>query len=139
MTDVSLTLEAGEWNGIFDLTISDMHNNIAIKPSLSKGVNKVDLKLELPNKLIFELNGKNNESDTLVDTLSGQVLRDKYIRVTEFIVDQKPFDPNRIAQMFTLLTEHNETVYSSYWGFNGTVELDMPYKSSLEYHLSNLI
>ena len=69
----------------------------------------------------------------------GQVLRDKYIRVTEFIVDQKPFDPNRIAQMFTLLTEHNETVYSSYWGFNGTVELDMPYKSSLEYHLSNLI
>ena len=139
MTDVSLTLEAGECNGLFDLTISDMHNNIAIKPNLVQGTNKVDLKIELPNKLIFELNGKNNESDTLVDTLSGQVLRDKYIRVVDFIVDKKPFDPNRIAQMFTLSTENNETVYSSYWGFNGTVELDIPHKNSLEYHLSNLI
>jgi len=139
MMDVKIILEAGECNGFLDVCILDQHKNVLLKPQLNLGKNEINFRCELPNRLNFILSNKNNRRDTVVDPLHGGVVRDKYIKVIDFYVDHKPLDRNRTKQMFTLFTENNGTIQSAYWGFNGNVELMMPYKSSFEFHLSNLV
>ena len=139
MIDVKIILEAGECNGFFDLCILDQDKNILQRPILSSGKNEINFRCHIPNQLSFKLSNKNNKRDTVVDPLHGNVVRDKYIKVIDFYVDNKPLDRNRTKQMFTLVSENHGTIQSAYWGFNGTVDLDMPYKNSFEFHLSNLV
>ena len=139
MIDVTIIIEAGYCNGLFDVKISDNNNNISFEPKLNPGLNEINLKLKLPNKLVFHLTGKNYKKDTIIDPVSKKIIQDRYIKIVDFKVDNKPFDENRIKQMFLLKSENNGIINSSYWGFNGFVEFDLPHDNSLDLHLSNLV
>ena len=139
MINVKMTLEAGECNGIFCLRVADKENNISFQPDLRPGMNKLNLDVKTPNTLKFYLNGKDHKRDTVVDPISRKIVKDKYVKVVDFQIDNKPFDQNRIKQMFVLESENNGTIKSSYWGFNGCAEFDLPYEDSLDLHLSNLL
>jgi len=139
MIDIKIILEAGECNGFLNLCILDQNKNVLQQPRFDLGKNEINFRCNIPNRLNFKLSNKNNNRDTVVDPLHGNVVRDKYIKIIDFYVDNKPLDRNRVKQMFTLVTEKNGTVQSAYWGFNGCVELDMPYNNSFEFHLSNLV
>lgn len=133
-----MLVEAGECNGFFDLKIFDQQQTVQLNPEFKQGINEIILDLDLPNTLFFDLQGKNHDCDTEVDD-KGNIIRDKYLKVIEFLVDNKPVKSDKTKQMFILQSENNGEIHSSYWGFNGKVELDLTYESALDFHLSNLL
>jgi hypothetical protein len=138
MIELTLIVEAGESNGLMSLVISDKVGKVyQIKP-LCEGKNQIEIAVETPNKLIFTLTGKNNRHDTLLDSKTGTIIKDKFIKITGVEIDGKPLNENRVAQMFTLRTQENREINSAFWGFNGCVEFDLPYADSLDLHLTNL-
>ena len=139
MIGIKILLEAGECNGFFDMAVQDHLGNILSDPKLHSGTNTVEFRCSLPNTLRFVLSGKDNRRDTVVDPIHGSIIQDKFVNVLDFYVDNKPLNVNKTKKLFTLHTEDDVKIRSSYWGFNGTVDLDMPYKNSFEFHLSNLV
>jgi hypothetical protein len=139
MTEIELVLEAGECNGLMTISITDKNKSFVSRPTLHEGVNKIKLSTIMPNTLIISLDNKNNRKDTILDSQSQKVIKDKYVKVIDFIMDGKPFPKDRVSQMFEIKTRSNGTIKTSYWGFNGEVTLDLPHDDSLKTHLSNII
>ena len=77
MINLLLHLEVGESNGVMNLTIVDQHDKIYLSDKLSEGKNVVELDVDTPNKLVFNLSGKNNRKDTILDKSTGKILKDK--------------------------------------------------------------
>ncbi len=136
MIKIKLIIEAGESNGVLNLLITDNKKTIELKPKIKSGLNEIDFKLETPNVLIFEVSGK-TPRDTVIDKASNKILRDKYLKVLGFHIDDKPLDTHKVQQMFVLDSEKNGKIQSSYWGFNGTVAFELTHKDSLALHLAN--
>ena len=138
MIDLKITLEAGKSNGLMSITINDIQGNNYPVGALVEGTNIISLNVTTPNKLILTILGKNNKRDTVLDNVTGAIIKDKFVKVVSLEIDGKPLNEHRVAQMFVLKTINGNDVNSAFWGFNGTVELDLPYKDSLDFHLSNL-
>jgi len=138
MINLLLHLEVGESNGVMNLTIVDHHDKIYWSDKLSEGKNVVELDVDTPNKLVFNLSGKNNRRDTILDKSTGKILKDKFIKITSVEINGKPLNKNVVAKMFVLHTESKEQINSSFWGFNGSVDFDLPYADALDLHLTNL-
>ena len=138
MIKIKLHLDVGESNGVMDLKITDHNSRTYHDNTLSQGKNIVELDVYTPNTLIFDLSGKNNRRDTVLDKRTGEIVRDKFIKMVGVEIDGKPLNEHRVAQMFTLKTETNEEIKSAFWGFNGRVYFDLPYEDALDLHLTNL-
>ena len=138
MINLLLHLEVRESNGVMNLTIVDQHDKIYLSDKLSEGKNVVELDVDTPNKLVFNLSGKNNRKDTILDKSTGKILKDKFIKITSVEINGKPLNKNRVAKMFVLQTESKEQINSAFWGFNGSVDFDLPHADALDLHLTNL-
>jgi 23S rRNA pseudoU1915 N3-methylase RlmH len=138
MIRLKFITEVGESNGVMRLDITDSHNkNYDIRP-LEVGHNTTEITVEAPNKLFLKLTGKNNRRDTVIDKNTGKIIKDKFVKVIGLEIDGKPLGSHRVAQMFTLKNENNDEINSAFWGFNGMVELDIPYTDALDMHLANM-
>ena len=137
MTNIKIKFEAGECNGFFDMVIKNETKDLNFSPFISQKQNSVNLDITLPNKIFFHLSGKNHNFDSELDE-QNNIIHDKFIKITDLAVDNKPVDADVVKKLFVLKTENNREINSVYWGFNGVAELDLSYKTSLDFHLSNL-
>lgn len=139
MINLKLHLDVGKSNGIMDLTITD-HNGKAYEiDKLAEGKNTLEIGVDTPNKLTFNLSGKDNRRDTILDPSTGKISKDKFIKVLGVEIDGKPLNEHRVAQMFVLETEDQpKQINSAFWGFNGSVKFDLPHQDALDLHLANL-
>lgn len=138
MIEFKITIQAGESNGVMALAINDIRKKSYPVEALVEGTNVISFEVVVPNKLIFSVSGKNNRRDTVVDKETGEIIQDKFIKVIGLEVDGKPLNEHRVAQMFMLKTVDGDKINSAFWGFNGMIELDLPYEDALDFHLNNL-
>jgi len=139
MTKINLIVEAGECNGLMKLDISDSTNTILSTPNLKSGVNDIEVEVKTPCVLLLHVSGKNPNRDTLVDPATHKVVQDKYLKILDVYIDNKPLDRNKVQQMFVLESESKGKINTSYWGFNGIVSFELLHKDSLELHLANIL
>jgi hypothetical protein len=90
---------------------------------LPAGETRVTCQLQLPCAVTICVSGKGTR-DTEQDH-SGQILRDKHILLKDLLIDRMSVSPYWLPRFVTLSTESGQTVPSNYWGFNGTVQLDL--------------
>ena len=134
---IKLEIDASEYNGFLNLEVFDKNKKLSVIPKFVTGYNSLNLEVSIPNTLYFNLSGKNHKRDTLIDSNTNKIIKDKSLQIIGMSIDGKPLNKNRVAKMFYLKTEENKLINSAYWGFNGSVELALNCKDSLEYHLSN--
>ena len=139
MTKINLIVEAGESNGLMMLDISDSTNTVLSTPNLKSGVNDIEVEVKTPCVLLLHVSGKNPNRDTLVDPATHKVVKDKYLKILDVYIDNKPLDRNKVQQMFVLESESKGKINTSYWGFNGIVSFELLHKDSLELHLANIL
>lgn len=89
---------------------------------LSSGIFTHTIFIDFPTKCFFLLSGK-GEFDTLVDE-DGNILQDKFIHLVDIKIDNLSIDQHYLPRFVEFTTEKNETILSSYWGFNGTCLID---------------
>jgi len=87
----------------------------------------VDIDVELPTTVEFQLSGK-NPSDTVVK--NGEILADKYVKLETIVVDGFTIFPYQVSERYLTLTTNNTTISADYWGVNGiakfTIDQDDP-------------
>lgn len=138
MTKVNFIMEAGECNGVMDVTITDSNETLSISPRLQKGINNIEILLKTPNILKIDLCGKTHR-DTRMDPVTKNIIQDKYLKMLDVLIEGKPLDRNKVQQMFVIDTEKNGKIRTSYWGFNGTVSMHLEHEDPLYLHLYNII
>jgi len=74
--------------------------------------------IDFPGQLIIYLDGKNNNTDTLVNE-AGEITQDKYVQLAQVKVDRM-IVPDSFLQKWPLV---NDSFTTTYFGFNGTVKL----------------
>ena len=74
-------------------------------------------------------------NDTIIDD-TGDIVADTYFKLVGLSIDRMPsFSDYMYNQV--LHTESGKLVKSNYWGFNGTVEIDLPEENSFFWALDN--
>jgi len=139
MTKINLIVEAGECNGLMKLDILDSIDTVLYNPKIKNGTNNIELEVKTPCVLFLKVYGKNRNRDTLVDPATHKVVKDKYLKILDVYIDNKPLDRNKVQQMFVLESESKGKINTSYWGFNGIVSFELLHKDSLELHLANIL
>lgn len=140
MTKINLIIEAGEYNGLMKLDISiTKDGTVLYNPEIKNGINNIEIEVKIPCVLFFKIYGKNPNRDTLIDPATHRVVKDKYLKITDVYIDNKPLDKNKVQQMFVLESENNGKIHTSYWGFNGIVSFELLQEDSLELHLANML
>ena len=139
MTKINFIIEAGECNGLMKLDILDSNDTVLYKPEIKNGTNNIEIEVKTPCVLFLKVYGKNHNRDTLVDPATHKVVKDKYLKITDVYIDNKPLDKNKVQQMFVLESENNGKIHTSYWGFNGIVSFELLQEDSLELHLANML
>ena len=117
-------LEYGTYNGQLDLTI----NNVKVTS------NTVNLKLVLPTQIIINVAGKDYNCDTLVDPL-GKILDDKYVKLVGLHIGGIPVEEVNLFKILQYQTDTGRSMNDPYWGFNGTITVDLDQENFIKYLL----
>lgn len=123
-TDISLFFEYGTYNGRMCATLNG-------QPITSS---EVHLRLQLPSQLVFDISGKDYNHDTQVDQ-QGNITNDKYVKLLGLRIGGIPVEEVNIFKILNYQTDLGTTINSVYWGFNGTVTIDINQENFIKYLL----
>jgi len=123
-TNITLFLEYGSYNGLMDVTI----NNQKVTST------EVSLELVLPAQLIINVSGKNYNCDTLVSN-DGRVIDDKYVKLVELRIGGIPVEEVNLFKIIKYQTDQGRLLNDAYWGFNGTITVDIDQENFIKYLL----
>lgn len=124
-TKIDLAFEFGTYNGGMNLTLNG-------EPVTT---NQVHLDLELPAVLVFTLSGKDYNHDTEVNQ-EGVITNDKYVKLLGISIGGIPLEEVNLLKILDYQTDQNTTIaHSTYWGFNGTVTIDIKQQNFIKYLL----
>lgn len=96
---------------------------------------EIKIPLDLPDRISLQFTNKDAMTDTIVDE-KGNIIEDKYVQFTDVKLDCFSLGEVFLHQKIKILTEDNNTIYTSYIGFNGIVTLDFEKDNVLEQYLS---
>lgn len=85
----------------------------------------IKIEIQLPSLVTLIFSGKNQETDTLMDS-QGNILQDVHVKIKSIRIDGLEIPEWSIQKKITLETDTGMLVSSSYIGFNGTMRIDMP-------------
>ena len=139
MTKINLIIEAGECNGVMKLDVSSSAHTMLSTPEIKSGVNDLEVEVKTPCMLLLKVSGKDPDRDTLIDPATHRIVKDKYLKILDVYIDNKPLDRNKVQQMFVLESDTKGKINTSYWGFNGVVTFELLQEDSLELHLANML
>lgn len=88
--------------------------------------------IDFPGQLIIYLDGKNNNTDTLVNE-AGEITQDKFVQLTQVNVDRMVV-PDNFLQKWPLV---NDSFTTTHFGFNGTVKLQFNEPNSFYWLTKN--
>lgn len=114
---IEFDFESGLVNGesmIVEL-IND-HKSIRLE-NLSSGITTGQLEVIFPTTVEILITGK-KEFDTEVDE-QGNIISDKYIKLTDIRVDGLSVDDNYLARFVEFDTLEHGKIITNYFGFNG--------------------
>ena len=79
--------------------------------------------IELPTQVKIKISGKNNKYDTKIDS-NGNIYEDLAVIIESISLDKFKLEEQYLSQKISILTETGDTHTTSYYGFNGTVNID---------------
>lgn len=133
-SNLKLTFEVGTIdNRSMSLTINNQ-GHISLYSNLSEGIFVYQDQIEFPCDFKIIVDGK-GPLDTQVDE-QGNILQDKYIKLTNIEIDRLACDPYYLYKNIVLNTKDGQQITSNYWGFNGTIDLDFNQANSFYWGLS---
>jgi hypothetical protein len=124
ITNLKLKFLYGCYNGKIHMTI----NGQPVDSEL------VDIDINLPTTVKIELSGKNYSVDTLVDS-SGKILDDKFVQLKEMRLGGIPIEEINLIKICKYNTDQGKNIQSTYWGFNGLVEIIIDQENFIKYLL----
>lgn len=80
--------------------------------------------IKIPNKVEIEFSGKTNR-DTIVDA-NGNILQDMYVKIIGIKLDLLKVPTWVIEKKLSYVTSKDQTLTTSFIGFNGIMTFDMP-------------
>ena len=101
---------------------------------LPRGKFQHEISVQFPTKIKITVDGK-TANDTIVDD-AGNIIADTYFKLVDMSVDRMPCFIDYLHNQ-VLNLQSGEFVKSNYWGFNGTVEIDLPEENSFFWALTN--
>ncbi len=84
----------------------------------------IGFEISLPTTIILDVSGKNYNTDTIV-AADGTILQDIFAKIDSIIIDNFPLNQLFLHQRITLSTDTDQNVITSYFGFNGTVTIEL--------------
>jgi hypothetical protein len=93
-------------------------------------IDSISVPVEFPSTLEIKVFGK-GQFDTQIDS-AGQVVADKYIKITDILIDQLSVARYYCDQCLTLDTG-TEKFTTAYWGFNGTVIINLDQENGFRW------
>lgn len=122
-TNIKFNLEAGLINNqSMKIEIVSGKDSLCLE-NLPQGHSVHSISVTFPDRLIITVSGK-GKRDTVVDKY-GNILKDKFIRLAGLSIDNMKADNNWLKKFLILKTIDGNEIHSNYFGFNGTVELDL--------------
>lgn len=107
-----------------EILIDDKVYSVPCEWSGDVGQGTVQVPVTLPSKLIISLSGK-GPNDTLVDD-QGNITQDCYAKLTDVYIDSFRLSHDHfLHKKIILQTENGQAINTSYFGFNGTVQMDL--------------
>lgn len=94
------------------------------------GIYDLEFDVTLPNSLLIEFSGKNNQTDTQVDA-DGNILADLCVKVKSITLDRIPIKINT-NKLVILETDSGASIQSNYIGFNGRSVIPMEFSNAFE-------
>ena len=132
---VIFKFKIGHYNGSMGLNF--FNKDILIKeiPSFTETEFVITENIEFPTTIYFDVFGK-DKFDTDVDE-NNNILADKYIQLTDLIVDKAPIHILSLIKLCKLET-NDKILYNNYWGFNGRVTINFEEVNSFLWHMKHL-
>ena len=131
---VDFSLEVGLCNGSMAVEIYQGHRLVKQLENLTENID-LTVDLTMPTQLKFVLTNKNT-NDT--EVVGDKIVADKYIKLAKLTVGNIPVSPNVMFDICRYIKAgHIESVYDTYWGFNGTVIINFLEDSLIKWHLVN--
>jgi len=84
----------------------------------------IEFEILLPTTIILDVSGKNYNTDTIV-AADGTILQDIFAKIDSITIDNFPLNQLFLHQRITLSTDTDQNVITSYFGFNGTVTIEL--------------
>jgi hypothetical protein len=133
--DLKLELEFGHCNGAMTVLVKDKLTNAVLLEVANPEENIVssDLEVPFPCNLVIEVSGKNMNTDTQVNE-AGQVIADKFVKVSKMHVGRIPVLEKNLFALCNYHKEDGTTANDTYWGWNGTIDLDFNQSSVIMWH-----
>lgn len=133
---LTINFRFGLYNGSMSLRISDKDKELFYLSSTDKELVCAEFPLELPNILVFEIEGKNPKTDTKLSS-DGQVIADKFIQIQSMSLDLIPVSEQLLFKILKYTPANQDTTFNTYWAFNGVAELDFNEQTAVRWHLRN--
>lgn len=127
---IKIEVEFGKINQR-SMQVQILHNNTCI-PVDSTGI--VEFEITLPTTVVLQISGKNYNTDTIVGS-DGNILEDMFVKLVALTLDGFPLRDVFLHQNLTIVTDNNEKITTSYFGFNGTVTIDLHQDNVFEQYL----
>lgn len=106
-------------------------NGVAVVPDSDENA-MITLCVDFPCELLITLDGKDNNTDTIVDN-DGNIVQDKFVQLTEARVDRIIVN-NHFLQKWPVI---NDSFITCYFGFNGQVSLKFDEPTGFHWLLKN--
>ena len=100
-----------------DSYMSMQVNGVDVAPDANEQA-MIDLWIDFPCEVVIELEGKDNNVDTVIDS-DGKIIQDKFVQLTQVKVDRMGVG-NHFLQKWPIV---NNSFTTTYFGFNGQVRL----------------
>jgi hypothetical protein len=133
-TDIEIELEFSNYNGSMSVALSDTDSTIASLTDVTDRFVTINHRIHLPNKLKFVISNKNYNTDTLVDHSNGNILSDKYVKLSKLTIGKMPVHSEKFYNICSYVNDCNEhVVYDLFWAFNGVVTIDLFESNFIKY------
>ena len=135
-TELDINLYFGNYNGSMTVEIKNNNQTLTKFANAAAGEYNVKCLIDMPANLTFTISGKNYNTDTQV--VDQEIVADKFVQLKSMSLGKIPIGVLLLPTIckFTTDKEGDKIKYETYWGFNGVVDINIPYSNFIKYHLS---
>ena len=132
---IKFKFEFSDFNGkVMNACIKNNDIVCALHPTES-GPQYVELDITLPTAITLVFDGKDNSTDTSVDS-NNSIVKDLYVKISNIWLDNILISDNIVCKICNLVTVNNGVINNNYVGFNGHINLDLNNNTVFEQVLS---
>ena len=117
--EVAIEFEFGDVAGQYmTLEVSNNHSTTIVIPENPR----YSTSISLPTKLTLTTGNKNPRYHTIIE--DGKIVEDVYVKIISVTLDGQHLNENFLHKKITINADDGNSHVTSYFGFNGKVDLD---------------